>query len=99
MYQGEASGSRAKHCISLFKFMQKLFLSLQSWHILVVESYFKEVVKMNPMLKVCIISVLSAVVSVVILKYVGHENPAVIGGGVAGGVAGAITASLFKRKK
>ena len=54
---------------------------------------------MNPMLKVCIISVLSAVVSVVILKYVGHENPAVIGGGVAGGVAGAITASLFKRKK
>ncbi len=53
---------------------------------------------MNPILKICLISISSAVVAVVILKYVGHENPAVIGGGVAGGVAGAISAILFKNK-
>lgn len=55
--------------------------------------------KKNPILTIVLISTLSAVLVVVILKLIGYENPTVIGGGVAGGVAGAITSSLFKKKK
>jgi len=55
--------------------------------------------KNYPLLLICLISALAAIVVVVVLKFLGHDNPAVIGGGVAGGIAGAISTSLFKRKK
>lgn len=45
------------------------------------------------------LSATSAIVVVVVLKLLGHDNPTVIGGAVAGGVAGAIGAYLSIRKK
>lgn len=44
-------------------------------------------------------AVIVAIIVVVILKYMGNENPTVIGGGVAGGVVGAISASILSKKK
>lgn len=53
----------------------------------------------NPILTIVLISALSAIGVVLVLKFLGYENPTVIGGGVAGGIAGAISGSLFKKKK
>jgi preprotein translocase subunit SecG len=58
-----------------------------------------KIMKKYPLLLICLISALAAIVVVVVLKFLGHDNPTVIGGGVAGGIAGAISPSLLKRKK
>ena len=55
--------------------------------------------KSNSILTIALISSLSAIVVVVVLKLLGYENPTVIGGGVAGGVAGVISSSLLKKGK
>jgi len=55
--------------------------------------------KNHPLLLICLISALAAFAVVVVLKFLGHDNPTVIGGGIAGGIAGGISASLLKRKK
>lgn len=51
----------------------------------------------NPILKTAIASALIAILVVVVLKFIGYENPTVIGGGIAGGVAGAIISTFFKK--
>ncbi len=55
--------------------------------------------KKNPILTIALASALVAILVVVVLKFLGYDNPTVIGGGVAGGVAGAISSSLLKKRK
>lgn len=45
------------------------------------------------------ISALVAIAVVVVLKFMGHGNPTVIAGGVAGGIVGALSSSLVRNKK
>ncbi len=45
------------------------------------------------------IAAIIAIIVVVVLKTLGHGNPVVIAGGVAGGVVGALTPTLLKRRK
>jgi len=51
----------------------------------------------NKILFIALVSVLVAVVTVVVLKILGHSNPTVAGGAITGGVIGAIS-SVFLRK-
>lgn len=51
------------------------------------------------LLTLILISALAAIVVVVTLKLLGHSNPTVIGGGVAGGIAGAISSNILRRKR
>jgi len=53
--------------------------------------------KKNRILTIVLISALAAIVTVIVLKILGYENPTVGGGGVAGGIAGAIIGSLLKK--
>ena len=53
----------------------------------------------KPLLTMILISALVAIVVVVVLKILGHSNPAVIAGGVAGGIAGALSTTIFRGKK
>jgi rhodanese-related sulfurtransferase len=55
--------------------------------------------KKHPLLLICLISVSTAIMVVVVLKFLGYDNPSVIAGGVAGGISGAISPILLKRKK
>ncbi len=58
----------------------------------------KQKMKKNPLLLISLISALVAILVVVVLKFLKHDNPTVVGGGVAGGIAGAIITGLLKRK-
>lgn len=53
----------------------------------------------NNILRIALFSALVAVIVVVVLKLLGHDNPTVTGGAVAGGVTGAIVSALWKIKK
>jgi len=53
---------------------------------------------MNYLTTIIVLSAITAVIVVVVLKLFGLENPTAIAGGVAGGVAAAIV-SLFKKEK
>ncbi|MEL6720579.1 MAG: hypothetical protein AAFP82_17875 [Bacteroidota bacterium] len=53
----------------------------------------------NRLLFIALISISVAVVVVIVLKSLGHDNPTVMGGSIAGGVAGAITGAFLKKKK
>jgi uncharacterized membrane protein len=55
--------------------------------------------KKYPILSIALISALTAIVVVVVLKIFEFENPTVIAGGVAGGIAGVISTTLIKRSK
>ena len=55
--------------------------------------------KNNPILLICLISAITAIVTTVALKLFGFEGASVIAGGVAGGVAGAVAPILLKKKK
>ena len=55
--------------------------------------------KKHPLLLICLISVSTAIMVVVVLKFLGYDNPSVIAGGEAGGISGAISPILLKRKK
>ena len=55
--------------------------------------------KKHPLLLICLISVSTAIVVVLVLKFLGYDNPSVIAGGVVGGISGAISPILLKRKK
>lgn len=55
--------------------------------------------KTSPLLTIGLISALAAIAVVVVLKFLGQDNPTVVGGGVAGGIAGAISANLLKKKE
>ena len=55
--------------------------------------------KKHPLLLICLISVSTAIMVVVVLKFLGYDNPSVIAGGVAGGISGAISPILLRRKK
>ncbi|MDA7762642.1 hypothetical protein N8Z75_02675 [Crocinitomicaceae bacterium] len=54
--------------------------------------------KNNPLLLICLISAITAIVTTVALKLFGFEGASVIAGGVAGGVAGAVAPILLKKK-
>ncbi len=51
----------------------------------------------NKLVKIAIFAALIAIVVVVILKLLGHDNPTVTGGAVAGGVIGALAGSFGKK--
>ena len=51
------------------------------------------------LLTLALTSALVAIVVVVVLKILGHNNPTVVGGGVAGGIAGAVSATIIRRNK
>ncbi len=51
----------------------------------------------NKLVKIAIFAALIATVVVVILKLLGHDNPTVTGGAVAGGVIGALAGSFGKK--
>jgi hypothetical protein len=59
--------------------------------------------KKNQILIIAIISVPSAIVVVVVLKFLGYDNPEAIVGGVVvavvGGVIGALSSLLLKKKE
>lgn len=54
---------------------------------------------MNKYAVIILGAALAAVVTVVVLKLLGVENPGVLGGGVAGGVAGALAGRFATKKK
>jgi len=54
--------------------------------------------KNNPLLLICLISAITAIVTTVALKLFGFESTTVIAGGVAGGVSGAVATILLKKK-
>lgn len=65
-----------------------------------VGSYIKaETMKDRPLLLIALVAVITAVVVVIVLQYLDHDSPTVIGGGIAGGIAGGVSASLLKRKQ
>ncbi len=55
--------------------------------------------KTSPLLTIGLISALAAIAVVVVLKFLGQDNPTAVGGGVAGGIAGAISTNLLKKKE
>ena len=54
---------------------------------------------MNSLLKIALISTITATVVVVVLKMVGHDNAVLMGGGISGGIIGALSIVLMKNKK
>ncbi len=50
-------------------------------------------------IQIILISASVAIVTVIVLKYLGHENPVVAGGAIAGGVSGGIIGGITKKKK
>ncbi len=53
--------------------------------------------KNNPILMAALLAAIVAIIVVVVLNILGHDNPVVIAGGVAGGVVGALTPTLLKK--
>lgn len=51
------------------------------------------------LLTLALTSAFVAIVVVVVLKIMGHNNPTVLGGGVAGGIAGAVSGTIIRRNK
>jgi|SaaInlStandDraft_5_1057022.scaffolds.fasta_scaffold36003_2 LPXTG-motif cell wall-anchored protein len=54
---------------------------------------------MKKYLLICLISASTAVMVVVVLKFLEYNSPSLIAGGVAGGISGAISLILLKKKK
>lgn len=55
--------------------------------------------KNKSLLVLALISALTAIVVVVVLKILGMDNQTVFGGGVAGGIIGALSTTLFYKKR
>lgn len=53
----------------------------------------------NKLLKIALFAAVAAAVIVIVLKALGVENSAAIGGGIGGGIAGALAGSFSKKKK
>ena len=53
----------------------------------------------NNLIPIILISSITAIIVVVVLKFMNYENPTVIGGGVAGGVTGAIVGAMNKKRE
>ena len=52
----------------------------------------------NPLLKIMLFAIVTAIIVVVVLKLLGHDNATVTGGAVAGAVTGALAGSFLKKK-
>lgn len=55
--------------------------------------------KSNALLKIALLSAITAIAVVVSLKLMGFENPTPYGGGVAGGIAGALIGAFNAKSK